>query len=120
MQSNGGLSTVNSMLGRPLMIVDSGPAGGVLGANFHGSVLDYKHILCADVGGTTFDVGLVFDNRVQMDSMPVIDRYAYLIPKIYVKSIGAGGGSIVWVDDGGSLRVGPQSAGSMPGPVAYG
>jgi N-methylhydantoinase A/oxoprolinase/acetone carboxylase beta subunit len=120
MQSNGGLSTVNSMLGRPLMIVDSGPAGGVLGANFHGSVLDYKHILCADVGGTTFDVGLVFDNRVQMDSMPVVDRYAYLIPKIYVKSIGAGGGSIVWVDDGGSLRVGPQSAGSMPGPVAYG
>jgi N-methylhydantoinase A len=120
MQSNGGLSTVNSMLGRPLMIVDSGPAGGVLGARFHGGVLTYGDILCADVGGTTFDVGLVFGSRVQMDSMPVIDRYAYLIPKIYVKSIGAGGGSIVWTDDGGSLRVGPQSAGSMPGPVAYG
>jgi N-methylhydantoinase A len=120
MQSNGGLSTVNSMLGRPLVIVDSGPAGGVLGARFQGHALSRKDILCADVGGTTFDVGLVFGNNVQMDATPVIDRYAYLIPKIYVKSIGAGGGSIIWIDDGGSLRVGPQSAGSMPGPVAYG
>ena len=119
-QSNGGVSTVKSMLGRPLVIVDSGPAGGVLGARFQGHALDRRDILCADVGGTTFDVGLVFGNRVQMDAMPVIDRYSYLIPKIYVKSIGAGGGSIIWIDDGGSLRVGPQSAGSMPGPVAYG
>ena len=53
-----------------------------------------------------------------MDSMPVIDRYAYMIPKIYVKSIGAGGGSIAWIDRGGSLRVGPQSAGAVPGPVS--
>lgn len=120
MQSNGGLSTVNAMLGRPLFVVDSGPAGGVLGASFQGHALGSKDILCADVGGTTFDVGLVFGNRVQMDTAPVIDRYAYLIPKIYVKSIGAGGGSIIWIDDGGSLRVGPQSAASVPGPVAYG
>jgi N-methylhydantoinase A len=120
MQSNGGLSTVDSMLGRPLVIVDSGPAGGILGAKFHGDLVGQKHILCADVGGTTFDVGLVFADRVQMDSAPVIDRYAYLIPKIYIKSIGAGGGSIAWVDDGGGLRVGPKSAGSLPGPVAYG
>jgi N-methylhydantoinase A len=77
-------------------------------------------VLCADVGGTTFDVGLVSADRVQMDAAPVIDRYDYLIPKIYVKSIGAGGGSIAWIDPAGSLRVGPQSAGSVPGPVAYG
>ncbi len=119
-QSNGGLSTVGSMLGKPLVIVDSGPAGGVLGARFHAGLLAQKNILCADVGGTTFDVGLVFADRVQMDSMPVIDRYAYMIPKIYVKSIGAGGGSIAWIDRGGSLRVGPQSAGAVPGPVSYG
>jgi N-methylhydantoinase A len=119
-QSNGGLSTVGSMLAKPLVIVDSGPAGGVLGARFHADLLAQQNILCADVGGTTFDVGLVVADRVQMDSTPVIDRYAYLIPKIYVKSIGAGGGSIAWIDGGGSLRVGPQSAGAVPGPVAYG
>jgi N-methylhydantoinase A len=119
-QSNGGLSTVASMLGRPLVIVDSGPAGGVLGARFHAALVDQKNVLCADVGGTTFDVGLVSNGRMQNDSSPVIDRYAYLIPKIYVKSIGAGGGSIAWIDGAGSLRVGPQSAGSVPGPCAYG
>ncbi|MDB5511802.1 MAG: hypothetical protein JWR08_1285 [Enterovirga sp.] len=119
-QSNGGLGTVASMLGRPLVIVDSGPAGGVLGARWHAGLLQHANVLCADVGGTTFDVGLVFADRVQMDPAPVIDRYAYLIPKIYVKSIGAGGGSIAWIDRAGSLRVGPQSAGSVPGPVAYG
>jgi N-methylhydantoinase A len=120
MQSNGGLSTVGSVLGRPLAIVDSGPAGGVLGAMFYSNLVGKQDILCADVGGTTFDVGLAFASRVQMDPSPVIDRYAYLIPKIYVKSIGAGGGSIAWLDAAGSLRVGPQSAGSVPGPAAYG
>lgn len=119
-QSNGGLSTVGSMLGRPLVIVDSGPAGGVLGASYHAALVGQKNVLCADVGGTTFDVGLISCDRMQIDTNPVIDRYAYLIPKIYVKSIGAGGGSIAWVDGGGSLRVGPQSAGSFPGPAAYG
>lgn len=119
-QSNGGLSTVHSMLRRPLVIINSGPAGGVLGAQFYTNFLAEKNILCADVGGTTFDVGLAFADRVQMDNSPVIDRYAYLTPKIYVKSIGAGGGSIAWLDAAGSLRVGPQSAGSVPGPVSYG
>jgi N-methylhydantoinase A len=119
-QANGGLGTVGSVLGRPLAIVDSGPAGGVLGAMFHSNLVEQKNILCADVGGTTFDVGLAFADRVQMDPSPVIDRYNYLMPKIYVKSIGAGGGSIAWTDAAGSLRVGPQSAGSVPGPAAYG
>jgi len=119
-QSNGGLSTVRSMLRRPLVIIDSGPAGGVLGARFYTEFLAEKNILCADVGGTTFDVGLAFADHVQMDNSPVIDRYSYLTPKIYVKSIGAGGGSIAWLDAAGSLRVGPQSAGSVPGPVCYG
>jgi N-methylhydantoinase A len=119
-QANGGLCTVPSVLGRPLLIVDSGPAGGVLGAKHTAEQIGLGNVLCADIGGTTFDVGLVFDDRVQMDPMPTIDKYAYLIPKIFVKSIGAGGGSIAWVDSGKSLRVGPQSAGSTPGPVAYG
>ena len=120
MQANGGLTTVAAVRRRPLVIVDSGPAGGVLGSRHFSGLIGQDNILCADVGGTTFDVGLVFSKQLQMDSMPVIDRYSYVMPKIYVKSIGAGGGSVAWVDPSGSLRVGPQSAGSQPGPVAYG
>lgn len=120
MQSNGGLTTVSAVAGRPLLTVDSGPAGGVLGARFLAELIDQKQMICADVGGTTFDVGIVAKDRTETDPAPVIDRYSYLVPKIFVKSIGAGGGSIAWIDDGGSLRVGPQSAGANPGPAAYG
>ena len=120
MQSNGGLSTVPAIRNRPLLTVDSGPAGGVLGGHFFSDISDARNIICADVGGTTFDVGLVFEERVQMDPLPVIDQYAYMTPKIYIKSIGAGGGSIAWLDSAGSLRVGPHSAGAMPGPACYG
>ena len=120
MQSNGGVSSVDAVRSRPILTLDSGPAGGVLGGRYLAGVLGVRNVICTDVGGTTFDVGLVFADRVQMDPRPVIDQYSYLMPKIYVKSIGAGGGSIAWIDDGGSLRVGPRSAGSNPGPVAYG
>jgi N-methylhydantoinase A len=120
MQSNGGVSSVEAVRSRPILTLDSGPAGGVLGGRYLAGVLGVRNVICTDVGGTTFDVGLVFAERVQMDPRPVIDQYSYLMPKIYVKSIGAGGGSIAWIDDGGSLRVGPRSAGSNPGPVAYG
>ncbi|MBO6782950.1 MAG: hydantoinase/oxoprolinase family protein [Alphaproteobacteria bacterium] len=120
MQTHGGLSTVDAVRNRPLLTVDSGPAGGVLGGRHFTDLIGEKNIVCADVGGTTFDVGLIFDNRVQFDPLPVIDRYAYLTPKIYVKSIGAGGGSIAWIDAGGTLRVGPHSAGAVPGPACYG
>ena len=120
MQSNGGLTTVNAVVNRPLLTVDSGPAGGVLGARYLSELVSQRQMICADVGGTTFDVGIVAKDRMETDPAPVIDRYSYLAPKIFVKSIGAGGGSIAWVDDGGSLRVGPQSAGANPGPAAYG
>ena len=120
MQSNGGVSPVEAVRSRPILTLDSGPAGGVLGGRYLAGVLGVRNVICTDVGGTTFDVGLMFADRVQMDPRPVIGQYAYLMPKIYVKSIGAGGGSVAWIDDGGSLRVGPRSAGSNPGPVAYG
>jgi len=120
MQTHGGLSTVEAVRNRPLLTVDSGPAGGVLGGRHFTDLINEQDIVCADVGGTTFDVGLIFRQRVQMDPLPVVDRYAYLTPKIYVKSIGAGGGSIAWVDAGGTLRVGPHSAGAFPGPACYG
>ncbi len=120
MQSNGGLAPVESVRRRPLLTVDSGPAGGVLGSAFLAGLLEEPNAICADVGGTTFDVGLVFSGHVQMDRAPVVGQYAYVVPKLYVKSIGAGGGSIAWMDAGGSLRVGPRSAGAVPGPAAYG
>ena len=77
-------------------------------------------MICTDVGGTTFDVGLIFNGELQLDAEPVLDQYAYALPKVLVKSIGAGGGSIGWIDAGGALRVGPRSAGSTPGPACYG
>jgi N-methylhydantoinase A len=120
MQANGGVTSVEGVRDRPLVTVDSGPAGGVLGARYHAEITGRNNIICADVGGTTFDVGLVHNSRVEMDRVPIIDRYEYAMPKVAVKSIGAGGGSIVWVDGAGSLRVGPQSAGSNPGPACYG
>jgi N-methylhydantoinase A len=120
MLTHGGLSTVEAVRNRPLLTVDSGPAGGVLGGLYFTELMADQNIVCADVGGTTFDVGLVFKGRVQMDPAPVIDRYSYLTPKIYVKSIGAGGGSVAWIDPGGTLRVGPRSAGAFPGPACYG
>lgn len=119
MQSNGGLSPVDAVKEKPILTLDSGPVGGILGSKFFGQLTDHKNVICTDVGGTTFDVGLVFDGELQFDSAPVLDQYAYLLPKVLVKSIGAGGGSIAWVDQGGALRVGPRSAGASPGPACY-
>ena len=116
----GGLTTMEEVRGRPLLTLDSGPVSGVLGARFFGEVYGEPNIICADMGGTTFDVALIEGGRYILDEEPVIDRYTCLIPKVAVESVGAGGGSIVWSDDNGLLRVGPHSAGADPGPACYG
>ena len=77
-------------------------------------------MICTDVGGTSFEVGLILDGEIPLDPEPVVSQYSLRFPKISVRSIGAGGGSIAWIDPGGLLRVGPQSAGSTPGPACYG
>ena len=69
-------------------------------------------MICTDVGGTSFDVGLILDGEVPLDAEPVVAQYSLRMPKVLVHTIGAGGGSIAWIDEGGLLRVGPQSAGS--------
>ena len=120
MQLNGGLSTVAAIKEKPILTLDSGPVGGILQSKYFGALNQQGNVICTDVGGTTFDVGLIFNGELQLDPEPVLDQYAYALPKVLVKSIGAGGGSIGWVDDGGMLRVGPRSAGSSPGPAAYG
>jgi N-methylhydantoinase A len=116
----GGLTTMEEVRSRPLLTLDSGPVSGVLGARFFGSAYSEPNIICADMGGTTFDVSLIEGGHYILDDEPVIDRYTCLFPKVAVESVGAGGGSIVWLDDNKLLRVGPQSAGADPGPAAYG
>jgi N-methylhydantoinase A/oxoprolinase/acetone carboxylase beta subunit len=116
----GGLTTMEEVRTRPLLTLDSGPVSGVLGARFFGAAYGEPNIICTDMGGTTFDVALIENGRYIFDDEPVIDRYTCAIPKVSVESVGAGGGSIVWIDDNGLPRVGPQSAGADPGPACYG
>ncbi|MFM9968861.1 MAG: hydantoinase/oxoprolinase family protein, partial [Burkholderiales bacterium] len=116
----GGLTTMEEIRVRPLLTLDSGPVSGVLGARYFGKVYGEPNIICADMGGTTFDVALIEGGNTLLEEEPVIDRYTCLIPKVAVESVGAGGGSIVWCDDNGLARVGPHSAGAEPGPACYG
>lgn len=121
LKSNGGMMGVELARERPEETVESGPAGGVAYARFLSSNTDFPRIISTDMGGTTFDASIVEDGEglITHDydlewEMPIV------IPMLDIRSIGAGGGSIAWVDEGGSLRVGPQSAGSEPGPACYG
>jgi N-methylhydantoinase A/oxoprolinase/acetone carboxylase beta subunit len=120
MQASGGLTQVSDAASRPIVTLDSGPVGGILGCQYLGELSDEPNVICTDVGGTSFDVGLIRAGEVPLDADPVVARYSLRLPKILAESIGSGGGSIGWVDEGGLLRVGPQSAGSRPGPACYG
>lgn len=107
---------------RAVLTHNAGPVAGLHGALTLGQVYGLENIIFTDMGGTSFDIGVITDGRLRTyDFIPVIDRWRTNIPAIEVKSIGAGGGSIAWVNKlmGNSLEVGPQSAGSMPGPACY-
>jgi len=120
MTAGGGVVSIDSARDRPVSLLDSGPVGGTLGSRFFGRGYGERNIICTDVGGTSFDVSLVIDDELQLEHEPVIAQHTFRIPKVAVKSIGAGGGSIAWVDQLGVLKVGPQSAGARPGPACYG
>ena len=120
MTAGGGVVSIDSARDRPVSLLDSGPVGGTLGSRFVGRGYGEENIICTDVGGTSFDVSLVIGDELQLEHEPVIAQYVFKIPKVAVKSIGAGGGSIAWVDRLGVLKVGPQSAGARPGPACYG
>jgi N-methylhydantoinase A/oxoprolinase/acetone carboxylase beta subunit len=120
MQASGGLTSVLDAAQRPIVTLDSGPTGGILGCQHLGRLYGEQNVICTDVGGTSFDVGLILDGEVPLESEPVVAQYSLKMPKVLVNSIGSGGGSIAWLDEGGLLRVGPQSAGSRPGPACYG
>ncbi len=120
MQSTGGITATEIARAVPVRVVQSGPAGGVIGAQRLSEVLDEKNFVIADLGGTTFDVSLIHEGRYFERSDLIINRRPILQPSIDIVSIGAGGGSIVSVDAEGGLKVGPESAQADPGPICYG
>ena len=121
MQSNGGVVSASSARSNPFTIIDSGPTGGLAGTASLASAAGHRHVIATDMGGTSFDVGLVIDAEPLLASEKVIGQYTYQLPHLDVRSIACGGGSIASVDERTrSLRVGPESAGSEPGPACYG
>ena len=121
MHSLGGVIPCEEAGDKAAHIMASGPVGGVMGAMNMGRMLGHKNIIVTDVGGTSFDVGLIVDGRPTLNRQPVFEKFTLAVPMIDVISIGAGGGSIAWVDaETRLLQVGPRSAGALPGPACYG
>jgi N-methylhydantoinase A/oxoprolinase/acetone carboxylase beta subunit len=122
MASNGGVATAGMVSERPVLTLLSGPAAGVLGGAWAGALSERSRLITFDVGGTSADIGIVVDGRYSEATArdTWIAGYPVLVPMIDIHTIGAGGGSIAWIDQGGAFRVGPQSAGALPGPAAYG
>lgn len=120
MQIGGGVAPAADAIREPVRTIDSGPAAGMIGCSYLADHLDHEDIIAADMGGTSFDVGLLIDGEPLTNATNVINKYDYAIRNIDIDSIGNGGGSIAWVDeDTGRLEVGPQSAGADPGPACY-
>jgi N-methylhydantoinase A len=122
MRSNGGLATPQTIADLPILTLLSGPAAGVLGGAWSGTLSGRRNLITFDIGGTSADIGVVTDGRFNESSArdTWVGGYPVIVPMIDIHTIGAGGGSIAHVDTGGSFKVGPQSAGSQPGPAAYG
>ncbi len=120
MQSNAGITSSRGAERQPVRIVLSGPAAGVQGARFVGSRAGYNDLITFDMGGTSTDVALVTNGKAAWTTNGVIAGYPIKVPMVAVHTIGAGGGSIAWVDAGSGLHVGPRSAGAEPGPACYG
>ena len=118
-QSNGGLLTTDETGRFPVRTVLSGPAGGVTGAVWAAAAAGFSQVVTFDMGGTSTDVSLCPGGPLHTNS-GVVGQVPISIDMIDIHTVGAGGGSIAWVDDGGALKVGPQSAGSEPGPACYG
>jgi len=132
MQSNGGLTTDAAAIERPIHIIESGPAGGVVGAQALARARGLQKIITFDMGGTTAKASIVEDGEVTRAAEYSVGAgimvgsrlltgagYTLKVPAIDLAEVGAGGGSLVWIDPAGALQVGPQSAGASPGPVCY-
>ena len=122
MQSNGGISTIENSSERPIGLLLSGPAGGVIGAKATGEQNKISNIITIDIGGTSADISVIQDGdlRIKNPRDTEVAQLPVLVPMLDIDAIGAGGGSIAYIDDGGAFRVGPKSAGAVPGPACYG
>lgn len=120
MQSNGGIIGTKRARNRPINALLSGPAAGVQGAAHVADLAGYQDVIAMDMGGTSCDVSLVEGGEPIVSTEVAVGNYPIGVPTVDIHTIGAGGGSIAWIDDGGALRVGPRSAGAEPGPVSYG
>jgi N-methylhydantoinase A len=123
MQSNGGVMTPEAATGRPVAMMESGPVGGIIASARVGRALGFPNVISFDMGGTTAKASLIKDGEPTMAPGYYVGGYAsghpVMVPVIDVIEVGAGGGSIAWIDDVGALKVGPQSAGADPGPICY-
>lgn len=126
MQSNGGTTKFENAKATPISMVESGPVAGILGAAVLGELIGERNIIAFDIGGTTAKCSLIENGEVKVSTDYYIEKdtrnagYPIKTPVVDIVEIGNGGGSIAWIDEAGSLKVGPQSAGASPGPVAYG
>ncbi|MBH67852.1 MAG: hydantoinase [Rhodospirillaceae bacterium] len=120
MQSNGGRMPAEAMAKNAISALFSGPAAGVVGAVRRLAGSGYSNLITLDMGGTSTDVALISEGETKLAPMTMIDGLPVKTPVVDIVTVGAGGGSIAWMDDGGLLRVGPQSAGASPGPACYG
>jgi N-methylhydantoinase A len=120
MQSNGGVASADVICENPAALLVSGPAAGPSTAVALAEKHKVKDLVSVDMGGTSFDVCAIPGGQVRVSQMRVVEGMKYCLPSVDVSAIGAGGGSIAWIDPGGRLQVGPQSAGASPGPACHG
>ena len=119
-RSGGGAMTATAAKEEPVHSVMSGPAGGAIGAAYLAELTGYRNLITLDMGGTSLDTTMVVDGQISVENEATVEHLPISTPMIDIRTIGAGGGSIAWIDDGGALQVGPQSAGADPGPACYG
>lgn len=120
MQSNGGIMSADVAAQRSVHTVFSGPAGGVLGGMYIAGLVNDKNVITLDMGGTSTDIVLIGDGNMRLTTNGEIGNFPIKVPMIEMHTIGTGGGSLAWIDMGGTLRLGPESCGSTPGPACYG
>lgn len=118
-RSGGGAMTASAAQEQPVNLILSGPAGGVIGAAAFSHLIDSPNMITVDMGGTSLDASLIVDHEPVLYQGAEFEQMPINTPSLYIHTIGAGGGSIAWLDDAGGLQVGPQSAGAQPGPASY-
>ena len=119
MQSNGGIMSADVAANRSVHTVFSGPAGGVLGGIYISELIGDENVITMDMGGTSTDIVLIEKGKIRLTTDGEIGNFPIKVPMIEMHTIGTGGGSLAWIDLGGTLRLGPESCGAIPGPACY-